>query len=54
MCRCVAVCGHVYMRAGTHRVQKTVWGPLEGELQATVNCWMWVLGTRLGSFARVA
>ena len=48
------LCGHACIRAGAHRVRKTVLRPPEVGLQATVNCQIWVLGAKLGSFARVS
>lgn len=35
------------MNAGAHGVQKRALGPLEQELQVTVNCLPWVLDTKL-------
>lgn len=46
MCMCLYV--------GAHRGQKRVLGPLELELQAGVNCLMWVLGKEHGVSERAA
>lgn len=51
---CTHACVYVHMHAGAFRGQKRESNPLELELQATVSCWMRVLGTILGSSARSA
>lgn len=43
------MCGHVYMSADVHRVQKRASESLE---LAVVSCLMWIQRTELGSFER--
>lgn len=47
ICACAHMCALTCARA--RGGQKNVLDPLELELQATVSCPMWLLGTELGS-----
>lgn len=47
---CLCVCVYVQGSKGACRGQKRALDPLELELQVTVGCLMWVLGTELCFF----
>ena len=49
---CVCVCVYPDWCVGTHRGQKKELDPQKLQLQVTVNCLLWRLGTELGSLAK--
>lgn len=53
MCLCIYLCVYA-LEYNVHTSQREHWLSLELELEAVVNCWTWMLETKLRSSERAA